>query len=76
MVGAIQVPIILMSQNRHSERDRILAEHDYEVNLKVELEIMLQYEKIDHPRGSQCKNLMKIQNAQLRCLAEWSENKA
>jgi uncharacterized membrane protein len=38
MLAAIQAPIILMSQNRQSEKDRIRGEHDYEVNLKAELE--------------------------------------
>jgi uncharacterized membrane protein len=37
MLAAIQAPIILMSQNRQSEKDRISAGHDYEVNLKAEL---------------------------------------
>jgi uncharacterized membrane protein len=44
MLAAIQAPVILMSQNRQSEKDRISAEHDYEVNLKAELEIMLLHE--------------------------------
>ena len=47
MLAAIQAPIILMSQNRQSEKDRVTAEHDYEVNLKAELEIMLLHDKID-----------------------------
>lgn len=40
MVAAIQAPIILMSQNRHSVKDRLDAAHDYEVNLKARLEIL------------------------------------
>ena len=40
MLAAIQAPIILMSQNRQAYKDRLSAEHDYEVNLKAELEIM------------------------------------
>ena len=31
-LAAIQAPIILMSQNRQSQRDRIMAEYDYRVN--------------------------------------------
>ena len=38
-VAAIQAPIIMMSQNRQSAKDRIAAAHDYEVNLRAELEI-------------------------------------
>jgi uncharacterized membrane protein len=35
-LAAIQAPIILMSQNRASQRDRIRAEYDYQVNRKSE----------------------------------------
>lgn len=38
MPAAIQAPIILMAQNRQAEKNRLNAEHDYEVNLKSELE--------------------------------------
>lgn len=38
-LAAVQAPIILMSQNRQTERDRLKAEHDYRVNKKAELEI-------------------------------------
>ena len=46
-VAAIQPPIIMMSQNRQSAKDRIAAAHDYEVNLRAELEIMRLHAKID-----------------------------
>ncbi|MCJ7811202.1 MAG: DUF1003 domain-containing protein, partial [Dehalococcoidia bacterium] len=39
MLAAIQAPVILMSQNREEARDRLRAEHDYEINLKAEIEI-------------------------------------
>lgn len=38
-LAAIQAPIIMMSQNRQAAKDRLSAEHDYEINLKAELEI-------------------------------------
>jgi CRP/FNR family transcriptional regulator, cyclic AMP receptor protein len=38
-VAAIQAPIIMMSQNRQSTKDKLLAEQDYRVNLKAEMEI-------------------------------------
>lgn len=38
-LAAIQAPIIMMSQKRQDERDRISAENDYRVNLKAEIEI-------------------------------------
>ena len=50
MVAALQAPVIMMSQNRQAERDRIAAAHDYEVNLKAEIEIMALHEKLDELR--------------------------
>ena len=50
MIAALQAPIIMMSQNRQGERDRIAAAHDYEVNLKAEIEIMALHEKLDELR--------------------------
>ena len=47
MLAAVQAPIIMMSQNRQSEKDRIAAGHDYEVNLRMELEIMRIHRKLD-----------------------------
>jgi uncharacterized membrane protein len=38
-VAAIQAPIIMMSQNRQASKDKLLAEQDYQVNLKAEMEI-------------------------------------
>jgi uncharacterized membrane protein len=40
MLAAIQAPVIMMSQNRQSQKDRIAAGHDYEVNLRTQLEII------------------------------------
>lgn len=48
MLAAIQAPIIMMSQNRSAERDRLAAKHDYQVNLRAELEIILLHEKLEH----------------------------
>ena len=39
-VAAIQAPVIMMSQNRQSSRDRLGARHDYEIDLKSEMEVM------------------------------------
>jgi len=38
-LAAVQAPIIMMSQNRQSSKDKLLAENDYQVNLKAEMEI-------------------------------------
>jgi uncharacterized membrane protein len=68
MLAAIQAPIILMSQNRQSEKDRRSVAHDYEVNLKAELEIMLLHEKLDGLRETQWAELLSIQQEQMKLL--------
>jgi uncharacterized membrane protein len=70
MLAAIQAPIILMSQNRQSYKDRLSAEHDYEVNLKAELEIMALHEKIDLLIDKQWSELISIQQEQLMLLSQ------
>lgn len=74
MLAAIQAPIILMSQNRQATKDRLSAEHDYEVNLKAELEIMALHEKIDLLREKQWGELISIQQEQLRLLSQLIED--
>ncbi len=68
MLASIQAPVILMSQNRQGEKDRLNAEHDYEVNLKAELEILLLHEKLDLLREGQWSELLVIQKEQLKLL--------
>ena len=46
-LAAVQAPIIMMSQNRASAKDRIAAGLDYEINLRAELEIMRLHHKMD-----------------------------
>ncbi|MGN3975334.1 DUF1003 domain-containing protein [Tsuneonella sp. SYSU-LHT278] len=46
-LAALQAPVILMSQNRQSKKDRITARHDYEVNLRTQLEIVRLSRKLD-----------------------------
>ncbi|WP_187971957.1 DUF1003 domain-containing protein [Aquibium microcysteis] len=53
MVAALQAPIIMMAQNRQAARDRIDAAHDYEVNLKAEIEILALHEKLDDLRRTE-----------------------
>jgi uncharacterized membrane protein len=63
-IAAIQAPIIMMSQNRQEQKDRIRSEHDYKVNLKAELEIKLLHEKLDHLMIHQNRRLLEIQEIQ------------
>ena len=74
MLAAIQAPIILMSQNRQAYKDRLSAEHDYEVNLKAELEIIGLHEKIDSLREKQWSELISIQQEQLKLLRQLLED--
>ena len=76
MLAAIQAPVILMSQNRQSEKDRVHAEHDYEVNLKAEVEIMLLHDKLDQLRETQWAELLELQKEQLKLLANLIEQAA
>ncbi len=46
-LAAIQAPVIMMSQNRQSRKDRVTAQHDYEVNLRTQLEIILLQRRIE-----------------------------
>ena len=39
MLQAVQAPIIMMSQNRQSHKDRLRSDLDYQLNLKNELEL-------------------------------------
>jgi uncharacterized membrane protein len=74
MLAAIQAPIILMSQNRQAYKDRLSAEHDYEVNLKAELEIIGLHEKMDSLREKQWGELIAIQQEQLKLLSQLLED--
>lgn len=48
MIAALQAPVIMMSQNRQSIKDRLKADLDYEINLKSELEVAQLHRKLDH----------------------------
>jgi uncharacterized membrane protein len=63
-LAAIQAPVIMMSQNRKEEKDRMRSQNDYKINLKAELEIKLLHEKIDHMIIHQNQRLLEIQQLQ------------
>lgn len=69
-LAALQAPVIMMSQNRQEERDRLRAENDYNVNLKAELEIRSLHDKIDHIMIQKWNTLITMQEMQLRILEE------
>ncbi|HWJ02686.1 MAG TPA: DUF1003 domain-containing protein [Verrucomicrobiae bacterium] len=73
-LAAVQAPIIMMSQNRQEEKDRLHAEHDYRVNLKAELEIRQLTEKIDLLISHQWQRLLEIQQIQIEMLEDMALN--
>ena len=70
MLAAIQAPVIMMSQNRQAAKDRVAAAHDYEVNLKAELEIMGIHEKLDELRQTHIAKFLERQDQQLELIAK------
>jgi uncharacterized membrane protein len=74
-LAAIQAPVIMMSQNRQEEKDRLRAEYDYKVNLKAELEIRHLHEKMDHLLKSQWQRLLEIQEIQTDLMEEIAERR-
>jgi uncharacterized membrane protein len=74
-LAAIQAPVIMMSQNRQEEKDRLRAEYDYKVNLKAELEIRNLHEKVDHLLTSQWQRLLAIQEMQTELMEEIAEKR-
>jgi uncharacterized membrane protein len=69
-IAAMQAPVIMMSQNRQEEKDRLRSRNDYMINLKSELEIRMLHDKIDHMVMHQQKELMEIQKMQIDMLNE------
>lgn len=69
-LAALQAPIIMMSQNRKDQKDRIRSENDYKINLKSELEIRHLHEKMDNLVQKQWQRLLEIQRLQLDIMEE------
>ena len=70
MLAAIQAPIIMMSQNRLAQRDREMADHDYQTNLKAEIEIMALHEKFDAMRIDELRELIERQQLLLETITK------
>ncbi|MET0497822.1 MAG: DUF1003 domain-containing protein [Steroidobacteraceae bacterium] len=75
MLAAIQAPVIMMSQNRQASKDRLAAGHDYEVNLKAELEIMRLHDKLDEMRQQHLAKLLEQQEEQLRLITRLARDR-
>jgi uncharacterized membrane protein len=70
MLAALQAPVIMMSQNRQAVKDRLDASHDYEVNLKAEIEIRRLHDKVDELQRVRWVELLNIQEQQTALLRE------
>jgi uncharacterized membrane protein len=68
MLAAVQAPVIMMSQNRQESRDRLRSEHDYEINLKAELEIQQLRDKLEQLADKQWRELLALQSEQIGLL--------
>ncbi len=69
-IAALQAPIIMMSQNRQSAKDRLQADYDYKVNLKAELEVRHLHEKVDYLLKQQSQRLFELQEMQIELMEE------
>ncbi len=70
MTAALQAPLILMSQNRSSDYDRMHADNDFHVNLKTEEEMRVLHAKIDHLIQKDNPDLLEVQVLQTKMLGE------
>jgi uncharacterized membrane protein len=66
--AAYAAPIIMMSQNRQAEKDRLQTKNDYEVDMKAEMEIMQLHEKFNELRDSYWSDLVQLQQRQIEML--------
>jgi uncharacterized membrane protein len=73
-IAAIQAPVIMMSQNRQESKDRVRSMHDYQVNLKAEVEIRRLHDKMDHLLKQQGMRMLEIQQIQLDMMEEISKS--
>lgn len=69
-IAALQAPIIMMSQNRVEEKDRMRSENDYLINLKAEMQIRSLHQKVDLLLEEQIKTLFESQARQFDLLKE------
>lgn len=69
-IAALQAPVIMMSQNRQEEKDRMRSENDYLINLKAEMQIRGLHQKMDLLLEEEIKTLYKIQATQISLLKE------
>jgi uncharacterized membrane protein len=65
VIAGMQAPIIMMSQNRQGEKDRLRADLDYQVNLKNELSLAEVLRRLDVLESERLPKLFEDQNSKL-----------
>jgi uncharacterized membrane protein len=65
VIAGMQAPIIMMSQNRQGEKDRIRADLDYQVNLKNELSLAEVLRRLDVLESERLPKLFEDQNLKI-----------
>ncbi|UXN72273.1 DUF1003 domain-containing protein [Devosia sp. A8/3-2] len=75
MLAAVQASVIMMSQNRQAAKDRLVTSHDYECNLKAEIEIMALHDKVDQIRNDDLRSLLAKQQEQIDLLTRLVESR-
>ena len=65
VIAGMQAPIIMMSQNRQGEKDRLRADLDYQVNLKNELSLAEVLRRLDVLESERLPKLFDEQNRRI-----------
>ncbi|MGH9763491.1 MAG: DUF1003 domain-containing protein [Blastocatellia bacterium] len=66
--AAYAAPIIMMSQNRQAEKDRLQSTYDFEIDTKAELEILQLHDKFNEMRDRHWVDLVEMQQRQIDML--------
>lgn len=66
--AAYSAPIIMMSQNRQADKDRLAAEEDFRVNVQAQFDVAAIHERLDQLAGAQWDALVALQRQQLELL--------
>ena len=67
-VAALQAPIIMMSQNRQAEKDRLMTSNDYAVNVRSEVQLQTLHVRFDELREKDWAALVVMQQRQIELL--------
>lgn len=66
VVAGLQVPVVLMSQNRQEQKDRLRADLDFQVNLKNELALAEVLRRLDVLESERLPALFEEQQSRLK----------